>query len=113
MEVSFGELLDKISILRIKSRRLTDPGQLRNVRAELEALEGARDQTVTDSPELTRLAAELEEVNEVLWQVEDDLRLCDRHQDFSQRFIDLARSVYRHNDRRAALKRRINELLGA
>jgi hypothetical protein len=63
--------------------------------------------------ELRGLAAELKATNEALWQVEDDLRACERRQDFGPRFVELARSVYRHNDRRAELKRRINELLGS
>jgi hypothetical protein len=113
VEISPGELLDKITILQIKSRRITDPAKLRNVALELQALESARRRTLPDTPALTALAGELQAVNEALWNVEDDLRRCERDRDFGPRFVELARSVYRTNDRRAALKRRVNELLGA
>ena len=73
----------------------------------------ARECTVPVSPELARLATELRAVNEARWQSEDEIRLCERDEDFGPRFIALARSVYRTNDRRAALKRQINELLGS
>ena len=63
--------------------------------------------------ELTRLTADLRAVNEALWQIEDDVRDCERHRDFGPRFVELARSVYHTNDRRAELKRRVNELLGS
>ena len=69
--------------------------------------------TFTESADLTALTAKLRAVNEALWQIEDDIRACERQQDFGPRFVDLARSVYRTNDERAALKRHINELLGA
>ena len=71
----------------------------------------ARDRAMPGSAELARLAAELKGVNETLWRIEDDIRLCERDEDFGLRFIALARSVYRTNDRRAALKRQVNELL--
>jgi hypothetical protein len=73
----------------------------------------ARDRAMPGSAELVRLAAELKGVNEKLWRIEDDIRLCERDEDFGTRFIALARSVYRTNDRRAALKRQVNELLGS
>ena len=113
VEVPAGELIDKITILGIKSDRLSDPDKLRNVRTELATLEAARDAALPESAALTALTAELRGVNETLWGVEDEIRLCERDGDFGERFVALARSVYRHNDRRAALKRRINELLGS
>jgi hypothetical protein len=113
VEVSPGELLDKITILEIKSRRIVDPTKLHNVAVELQTLEAARRRALLDSPELAALAAELRAVNEALWDIEDDIRRCERVGDFGPRFVELARSVYRTNDRRAALKRRVNELLGA
>jgi hypothetical protein len=113
VEIAPGELLDKITILQIKCERITEPGKLDNVRRELAVLEAARDRTVPNSAELLRLTGELKRVNEALWQVEDDIRRCEREQDFGRRFIELARSVYRHNDHRADLKRRINDLLGS
>jgi hypothetical protein len=111
IEVAPGELLDKITILEIKSQRLTDAAQLGHVRVELAALSAARDQVLGGSEELAELTAELKAVNEALWEIEDALRACERGGDFGPRFIELARSVYRTNDRRAALKRRINERL--
>ncbi len=108
-----GELIDKITILEIKLERIRDYAKLGNVRAELTELTAARERYLPDSAELTRLIRELKTVNEALWQIEDDLRDCERLRDFGPRFIELARSVYQNNDRRAALKRRINELLGS
>jgi hypothetical protein len=113
VEVSAGELLDKITILQIKSERLKDEGKLKNVRAELALLTAAWERAVRPRPAVAVLAAELREVNEALWEVEDDLRDCERAGDFGPCFVELARSVYRYNDRRGALKREINELLGS
>ena len=113
VEVAPGELLDKITILRIKCERITDPAKLQNVRRELTVLEVARKKAIPSSAELDRLTAELQALNETIWQVEDDIRLCERAQDFGPRFVELARSVYRNNDRRAALKRHVNDLLGS
>jgi hypothetical protein len=108
-----GELIDKITILEIKAAHLESAHKLANVRAELTALVAARDAAIGASPELAALAAALKEVNAKLWRVEDEIRDCERGGDFGARFIALARSVYRANDERAALKRRINDLLGA
>ena len=110
VEVAAGDLLDRLTILEIKSERIRDPAKLRHVRAELEALAEPR-RALGESPELAALQAQLREVNVRLWDVEDELRLCEQRQDFGPRFIELARSVYRSNDRRAALKRAVNELL--
>lgn len=113
IEVAPGELLDKLTILQIKSERIADPAKLANVRAELAALEAARRDAFAASPRLDGLLAQLKTVNEQLWQIEDDIRLYERDRDFGPRFIELARSVYRTNDQRSALKRAINDLLGA
>jgi hypothetical protein len=112
-EMAPGELYDKITILEIKSERIKDAAKLRNVRVELDDLTAARDRAIVGSPELTQLAAELKSINEALWQIEDDLRDCERAKDFGAKFIELARAVYHQNDRRAAVKRRINDLLGS
>lgn len=93
--------------------RTRDPAKLANVRAELRELTAARERCLPDSTELMRLTSALKTVNEALWQVEDDLREWERTRDFGPRFVQLARSVYQHNDRRAALKRQINEQLGS
>jgi tetratricopeptide (TPR) repeat protein/GR25 family glycosyltransferase involved in LPS biosynthesis len=108
-----GQLLDRIAILQIKVRYLTDTGKLRGVQAELEALWAARDAAVPRCDELDILERELREVNEALWRIEDELRLCEASGEFGARFTELARSVYRTNDRRAALKRQIDTLLGS
>jgi hypothetical protein len=113
VEIAPGELLDKITILEIKRERITDAGKLSNVQVELAALQAVRQEALAASPQLAALTAELKAANELLWQVEDDIRDCERRKDFGPRFVELARSVYRHNDRRAALKRQINELLGS
>jgi hypothetical protein len=110
VEVAPGELLDKLTILQIKNERIADPRKLENVRSEMAALAAARD-TLEPSPRLAELVAQLKAVNEALWDIEDAIRLCERDQDFGPRFIALARSVYHTNDRRAALKRAINEWL--
>ncbi|HUY90884.1 MAG TPA: tetratricopeptide repeat protein [Pirellulales bacterium] len=113
IEVAPGELLDKLTILEIKSERIADPAKLANVGAELATLVAARDRAIPDSAELAELCGQLKSVNLALWDVEDEIRLCERDKNFGARFVELARSVYRHNDRRAALKRQINELLGS
>jgi hypothetical protein len=113
VEIAPGELIDKIAILEIKSERITDDVKRHHVRTELALLAGARDRAMPGSAESARLATELKAVNEALWRIEDEVRLCERDEDFGPRFIALARSVYRTNDRRAALKRQVNALLGS
>lgn len=112
IEVGPGELIDKITILRIKSERMTDPAKLHNVRTELAILDAARQAGVPDSAEMRALDAELQAVNAALWVIEDDIRDCERVKDFGPKFIELARSVYIQNDKRAALKKQINLLSG-
>jgi Flp pilus assembly protein TadD len=107
-----GELIDKITILEIKSARIADPDKLRNVRSELADLAAVRDQTLAASERLDALASDLRAVNEKLWDIEDEIRLLERDADFGARFIEVARSVYHENDQRAAIKRTINALLG-
>ncbi|MCP5373242.1 MAG: hypothetical protein H6907_16060 [Hyphomicrobiales bacterium] len=111
--VAPGELIDKITILDIKRERITDPAKLANVDREWEALTAVRDAAVPESAELARLGADLKAVNERLWEIEDAIRDCERAGDFGAAFVELARAVYVTNDRRAALKRAINELLGS
>ena len=113
IEIAPGELIDKITILEIKQEKITDDAKRSNVQIELQILAKARSATMPDDPELDRLAAELKSVNEALWEIEDDIRECERVDDFGPRFIELARSVYRTNDRRAELKRTINTHLGS
>ena len=108
-----GELIDKITILRIKSERIEDEAKLKNVRTELDILNATLAKDVPASDELSRLDAALQAVNEELWEIEDDIRDCERAGDFGPEFIRLARAVYVTNDKRAALKKEINLLLGS
>ncbi len=108
--VSWGELVDKITILEIKAARIADPAKLANVRNELQALTQVRD-AKGSAP--ASLVAELRRVNEQLWDIEDQIRECEERGDFGQRFVELARSVYKTNDRRAALKRQVNDAMGS
>jgi hypothetical protein len=111
--ISVGELFDKISILEIKAEAITDPVQHANVMRELAALDAVRGREIAAAPELETLHAELQSVNRALWRIEDDIRAVERAGQFDDRFIELARSVYRNNDRRAILKRRINQFTGS
>ena len=111
--VSFGELLDKISILQIKSERIGDAAKLANVRHELSALEQTWMAHPAAGGEIARLRADLKSVNERLWVIEDDIRIKERAQAFDEEFIQLARSVYFENDERARIKREINVALGS
>jgi ADP-heptose:LPS heptosyltransferase len=109
--VSAGELIDKITILRVKAVRI-DPAKRPNVAKELALLETAA-QDLSKTSGIEGLAAELEAVNARLWDIEEGKRDCERRSDFGPGFVDLARAVYIENDRRAALKRRINEAAGS
>jgi len=113
MPVSPGELIDKLTILEIKSERMTKKKKLFHVRAELALLEKTLADSITPAPASASLRAELKAVNSRLWEVEDEIRRCERASDFGERFIGLARSVYRENDARAALKAKINQLLNS
>ena len=111
--ISPGELLDKITILQIKSRRIGDPQKLANVRNELQALEATWAASVHATADIGADVAALLAVNERLWVIEDDIRDKERAQAFDAEFIRLARAVYFENDERAAIKRRINVTLGS
>jgi hypothetical protein len=111
--VSAGELLDKITILRIKAARMSDAQQLANVRRELSLLESTWNEIGGATTELTAEEHALQAVNERLWDIEDRIRDKEARQLFDREFIDLARAVYVTNDERAALKKRINLQLGS
>ncbi len=113
IEVSPGELLDKMSILQIKCERVVDPAKLKNIRYELELYEDIVRDRIPGGKELSFLTAELKAVNEALWTIEDEIRACEARGEFGDDFVALARSVYRTNDRRAAIKREINVLCGS
>jgi hypothetical protein len=112
--VSAGELFDKLSILAIKRERFTDAAKRANVERELARLDAVRRDAIGDpDAALAALVADLRRVNEALWQIEDDIRDCERERDFGPRFVELARAVYLTNDRRSELKRAIDARLGS
>jgi hypothetical protein len=111
--ISPGELLDKITILRIKSQRMSDPAKVSNVRLELRALEETWSASAYAKINIEADISALLRVNERLWVIEDDIRDKERAQAFDAEFIRLARAVYFENDERAAIKRRINITLGS
>lgn len=111
ISVSHGELIDKITILRIKSERFRSADKLANVRRELATLEHVWSRSADPSASLHALVTQLKGVNEALWDIEDQLRNKEARQEFDDEFVQLARSVYFTNDRRAALKREVNRLL--
>ena len=111
--VSYGELIDKITILEIKSRRMSDVGKLANVRNELELLNAIWSDNCVAQIDIAHERAQLLAVNEALWDIEDAIRMKERAQAFDRQFIELARSVYFRNDERAAFKREINRKLGS
>jgi len=111
--LSPGELLDKITILRIKSARMRDAAKLANVRTELEALERIWNASPYAAVDVAGDVSALHAVNERLWTIEDDIRDKERAQTFDGDFVRLARAVYVENDERAAIKRRLNVKLGS
>lgn len=110
--VSWGELVDKITILQIKSDRMSDKKKLANVRKELALLNQKLDRNAEHS-EITRLTGDLYAVNASLWDIEDKIRECENAGDFGETFVSLARSVYITNDKRSDIKREINMVLGS
>ena len=111
--VSVGEVVDKVTILEIKAARITDPGKLQNITAELESLRPLVSGGVFDKQEVRALTDALRAVNAELWDIEDNIRAEDAAGRFGERFIELARAVYVTNDRRADLKKRINLATGS
>lgn len=111
--VSFGELLDKIAILQIKSERMQDPEKVANVRKELAALEATWSAHPAATVDIRDALARLKAVNERLWVIEDDIRVLEKQRRFDDSFVQLARSVYIENDERARVKKEINLALGS
>lgn len=111
--VSPGEVLDKITILEIKSERIVEPDKLANISHELGLLKAAWAQLVVEDETTQRVHSKLKAINETLWAIEDDIRAKERAGEFDQRFIELARSVYVTNDQRAAAKAELNTYLDA
>ncbi len=111
--VSYGELIDKITILEIKAERIGDPAKLANVRTELGLLDRLWRADPLSQRDIGELRAALRVVNERLWTIEDEIRIKERRQEFDAEFVRLARAVYFENDERARIKRAINERLGS
>lgn len=108
-----GELIDKLTILRLKSENITDAEKLAHVRHEQAQLQQVADAAIPPSAGLEALWRDLYEINGDLWAIEDDIRACDARGDFGAAFIALARAVYVTNDKRADVKKQINLLLGS
>lgn len=113
VDVSVGELLDKITILEIKSERVEDADKLKNIRKELGILRATWAESALSQTDVSAYMTRLKLVNETLWDIEENIRLKEAAQSFDDDFVLLARSVYKQNDERAAIKRELNGLLGS
>ena len=113
VEVSVGELLDKISILEIKQEKIKDPEKLKFINAEHSILKDQLDNNVKSDEKLNTLFKSLKNINAKLWVIEDDKRLCEKNSDFTENFIKLSRDVHFLNDDRAKIKLEINNITGS
>ncbi|MBD1154786.1 hypothetical protein IDH00_02885 [Pelagibacterales bacterium SAG-MED21] len=113
VEVSIGELLDKISILEIKLEKIKDPEKLKFISDEHAVLKDQLTKNVKSNEEIEKLFQSLKEINAKLWIIEDDKRLCEKEKDFTERFIKLSRDVHFLNDDRAKIKLEINNITGS
>ncbi len=111
--VSYGELIDKITILEIKAARIGDPAKLANVRTELDLLNRTWQAAAAAATDIAASRAKLKDVNETLWDIEDRIRVKEKAKAFDAEFVELARAVYFRNDERAQFKREINDALGS
>ena len=111
--ISPGELLDKVTILQIKSENITDQVKLGNVNVERKALQTVVDTHIPKTEKLQSLTASLLDINKELWAIEDDIRDCERAGNFGDTFVQLARAVYVTNDKRAGFKKQINVEMGS
>jgi phenylalanyl-tRNA synthetase alpha subunit len=112
-QISFGELVDKITILTIKSERITNEAKLKNIHTELEALQKIYDEYIGGRADALQLQELLKKINEMLWEIEDAIRIKERKKEFDDEFIELARNVYITNDKRCVVKKKIDTLLGS
>ena len=112
-EISAGELVDKISILEIKKTKISDSNKLKEVEKELSSLNYTFKKFIPDSSEIQSLVNNLKSINLKLWDIENGKRLAEKNNDFDEKFIDLARRVYKTNDERAKIKLEINNILGS
>ena len=113
IEVSVGELLDKISILEIKKEKIKDPEKLKFINDEYEVLKNQLNQNVKSDEKLNDLFNSLKDINSKLWVIEDDKRLCEKNSDFGEKFIKLSRDIHFLNDKRASIKLEINNQTGS
>lgn len=113
IQISPGELIDKFTILDIKLNRIKEKGKNQNIRKEHKILKKQIEKNLPKSKRLGALISKLKTINKTLWDIEDQIRVCERKQDFEKKFIKLARSVYQKNDLRSSYKREINKLLGS
>ena len=113
VEVSVGELLDKISILEIKKEKIKDQNKLKFINEEFKLLKDQYDKNVKPDDKINKLFSALKEINNKLWNIENEKRLCEKNSDFGKNFIELSRNVYLNNDKRAKIKSDINKLLGS
>lgn len=111
--LSVGEIMDKITILEIKAERIVDAGKVANVTAELDTLRPLVTHDALNTASIKALVAELKDINEALWDIEDDIRERENSKDFGEAFIALARAVYVTNDKRAEIKKQINLATGS
>ena len=112
-EISAGELLDKITILEIKLVKIKDKENLLEINKEYESLKETKNSNIKLTKNLEKLIIQLKEINLKLWNIEDKKRICEKNKDFGQAFVDLSRSVYLNNDKRANIKSEINKILGS
>jgi len=112
-EISAGELLDKIAILEIKLVKIKDKENLLEINKEYESLKETKNSNIKLTKNLEKLIIQLKDINLKLWDIEDKKRICEKNKDFGQAFVDLSRSVYLNNDKRANIKSEINKILGS
>ena len=112
-EISAGEFFDKLSILEIKLNKIKDLVLLNKVKKEYEILNESKNKNINFSKEIEILYKDLKEINEKLWKIEDEIRLCEKNLDFKDKFIQLSRDVYFTNDKRSKTKSEINKILGS
>ena len=113
IEVSIGELLDKISILEIKKEKIKDPDKQKFINEEYSVLKNQLDKNIKTSEKLNELFQSLKKINEKLWVIEDEKRKCEKNKDFGEKFIKLSRDVHFFNDDRAKIKLEINNITGS
>ena len=113
IEISAGELLDKLSILEIKLNKIKNPSLLQEIKKEYDTLNKTKNNNINSSNEIDILYKNLKEINEKLWKIENEKRLCEKNSDFNDKFVQLARDVYIVNDKRSKIKLEINKILNS